>query len=315
VTTTGKILITAPYFMPVVERYRARLEGQGFALVIREVNERAEEHELLEVIGDVDGVICGDDRFTARVIAEAARLKVISKWGTGIDSIDQEACARRGIVVCRTPNAFTVPVSDSVLAYALAFVRNVATMDRAMKAGTWEKIPGRSLSECTVGVVGVGNIGSRVARLFHAFEATVLGNDIREISPEIVSAARLRMVALDELLAESDIVTLCCDLNPTSEHLIDAAALRQMKPTALLVNAARGPIVDEGALCAALADGSIAGAAMDVFEREPLPADSPLRNMDHVLLAPHNSNSSPTAWERVHESTVQNLLSVLASHD
>ena len=312
--TRGTILITAPYFMPVVERFRPRLEQSGHELLVLDVNERAEETDLLPIIGDVVGVICGDDRFTPRVLAAASRLKVISKWGTGIDSIDQDECKRRGVAVCNTPNAFTVPVADSVLGYALAFARNIASMDRAMKGGVWQKIPGFSLSECTVGIVGVGNIGRRVAKLVAAFDAELLGNDIVEIPQQVLSATGMQSVALEELLRRSDIVTVNCDLNPTSRHLINRETLALMKPTAFLINAARGPIVCEPDLCAALRDGVIAGAGLDVFEHEPLPPDSPLRAMDNVLLAPHNTNSSPTAWERVHENTVANLLRVLEDH-
>lgn len=307
----GKVLITAPYFFPVVERFRPRLEAAGLELVVRHVNERAEEEDLLEVIGDIDGVICGDDRFTPRVLAEAPKLRVISKWGTGIDSIDQEECKRRGVAVCNTPNAFTIPVADTVLGYALAFARNVASMDRAMKAGTWKKIPGFALSERTVGIIGVGNIGRRAAGLFSAFGARLLGRDIVDIPGEVLEKTGMRSVELDELLAESDIVSVNCDLNPTSQHLINRDTLAKMKNTAFLINTARGPIVCEPDLCDALANGVIGGAALDVFEDEPLPEGSPLRQMDNVLIAPHNSNSSPTAWERVHESTVANLLRVL----
>jgi len=307
----GKVLITAPYFLPVVDRFRERIEAAGHELVVHDVNERAEEAELLEVIGDIDGVICGDDRFTPRVLASAPNLKVISKWGTGIDSIDQDACAQHNVAVCNTPNAFTIPVADSVLAYALAFSRNIASMDRAMKAGTWKKIPGFALAEATVGIIGVGNIGRRVARLMSAFDADVLGNDIIDIPNDVLESTNMTSVSLDELLAKSDIVSVNCDLNPSSQHLINAKTLGMMKPTAFLINAARGPIVCEPDLVAALQAGTIAGAGLDVFEHEPLPDDSPLRGMDNVMIAPHNTNSSPTAWERVHESTVTNLLRVL----
>lgn len=310
-TDRGTILITAPYFMPVVERFRPRLEAAGFQLLVKDVEERAEEAELLEVIDQVDGVICGDDRFTPKVLAEAKRLKVISKWGTGIDSIDKDECTRLGIEVCRTPNAFTVPVADTVLGYALNWVRNLTAMDRAMKAGIWKKIPGRALSECTVGIIGVGDIGGRVARLFSAFGTTVLGTDIREIDPAVVEAGNVSMVELDTLLGNSDIVSVNCDLNATSEHLINESTLAKMRPGAFLINAARGPIVREPHLVAALQSGHLGGAALDVFEDEPLPQGSPLLSMDQVFIAPHNSNSSPTAWEAVHESTVSNLLRVL----
>ncbi len=312
-TRRPRILITAPYFMPVVERFRPRFEERGFELVVQDVEERAEEEDLLKVIGDIDGVICGDDRFTARVLDAAPHLKVISKWGTGIDSIDKEAAEARGIAVCRTPNAFTIPVADTVLGYALAFVRNIATMDVAMKGGTWKKIPGRALSECTVGIIGVGDIGRRVARLFSAFDATVLGTDIREIPADVIEDSGMEVVSLEALLARADIVSVNCDLNPTSHHIIRAETLALMKPTAFVINAARGPCHHEPDLVKALQDGVIAGAALDVFEDEPLPEGSPLRAMGNVLLAPHNSNSSPTAWERVHESTMKNLFDVLES--
>ncbi len=311
------VLLSAPYMLPFLDRFRPVLERYGLRLIVPEVHERMEEAELLEYAGQFDGAICGDDRYTARVLeACSPRLKVISKWGTGIDSIDTQAAARLGIKVYRTPNAFTLPVADSVLGYILAFARRQPWMDKAVKAGIWEKIPGRSLSECTLGIIGVGNIGKAVARRARAFGMTVLGNDIVEIDHVFVAEIGIRMTSLETLLAQSDFVSVNCDLNPTSYHLINARTLRLMRPHAVLINTARGPIVDEQALVEALQQGIIAGAALDVFEVEPLPLESPLRQMDNVMLAPHNSNSSPTAWERVHWNTIKNLLEGLGiPHD
>ena len=215
----------------------------------------------------------------------------------------------------RTPNAFTTPVADTVLAYLLAFVRRQPWMDAAMKRGQWEKIPGRALSECTLGVIGVGNIGKAVARRARAFGMKVLGADIVDIDHVFLSESGIHMTSLDALLSDSDFVSVNCDLNPTSHHLIDAQTLARMKPSAVLINTARGPIVDEPALVAALQSGQIAGAALDVFEHEPLPLDSPLLKMDNVMLAPHNANSSPAAWERVHWNTIRNLLEGLGMKD
>jgi D-3-phosphoglycerate dehydrogenase len=303
------ILFTAPYMIPFLERFRPVFEKYGLDLIVPEVQERMEEDQLLEYAGQFDGTICGDDRYSARVLeACAPRLKVISKWGTGVDSIDAGACSRLNIRLRRTPNAFTTPVADTVLGYMLAFARKGPWMDRAVKAGKWEKIPGRALSECVLGVIGVGNIGKAVTRRARAFGMKVLGTDIVEIDHVFVSETGIEMTSLDHLLANSDFVSLNCDLNPTSHHLINSGALAKMKPTAVLINTARGPIVDEPALVDALQKGRIAGAALDVFEREPLPAESPLRKMDNVLLAPHNSNSSPAAWERVHWNTIKNLI-------
>ncbi len=309
-----RVLITAPYFIPVLEEFREQMESEGIELVILPVPERAAEKDLLEVIEDIDGVICGDDRFTERVLARAARLKVISKWGTGIDSIDQEACARRGVEVRNSPDAFSVPVADTVLGYALAFTRRLPWMDREMKEGAWRKGEGTTLAECTFGIVGVGRIGRQVARRAAAFGSRLLGNDIVEIPAEVLTATGMESVGLEELLSASDIVSLNCDLNPFSRGLIDADRITLMKPTAILINTARGPVVDEEALVAALRSGRIAGAGLDVYEEEPLPADSPLRQLDNVLLAPHNANASPRARAGVHENTVANLLEVLRRH-
>ena len=307
------ILLSAPYMLPLLQRFQPVLERYGVRVLPASVQERLLEDDLLEFAGKIDGAICGDDFFTERVMeACSPRLKVISKWGTGIDAIDQQAAARLGIRICRTPNAFTLPVADTVLGYLLAFARRQPWMDRAMRAGTWAKLPGWSLSECTLGVVGVGNIGKAVLRRARAFGMGLLGNDIIEVAPDFLLENRVELVSLEELLAQSDFVSLNCDLNPTSFHLINRRTLALMKPGAILVNTARGPVVDQVALIEALQAGAIGGAALDVFEREPLAVDSPLLRLDNVMLAPHNANASPAAWERVHLNTIRNLLDGLA---
>jgi len=308
---TRKVLVSAPYMQLVIDRFRDLLEENDIELVIPPVTERLEEDELLEYVRDIDGAICGDDRFTKRVLQAAPKLKVISKWGTGIDSIDQEACRELGVAVRNTPNAFSEPVADTVMAYILSFARQVVRLDREMHRGMWEKLPGISLRECTLGVIGVGSVGKAVVRRAMAFGMQVLGNDIVDLPPEFLAETGIRMLSKEELLRDSDFVSLNCDLNPTSYHLIAERELSLMKPTAYLINTARGPIIEQPTLVKVLQAGQVAGAALDVFEVEPLPQDSPLRRMDNVLLAPHNANSSPDAWERVHHNTIRNLLEVL----
>jgi D-3-phosphoglycerate dehydrogenase len=307
------ILLSAPYMLAYLTRFRPVLERYGVELIFpTQVLERLEEEDILAYAGQFDGVICGDDRFSARVLqACAPRLKVISKWGTGIDSIDQLEATRLGIQVCRTPNAFTLPVADTVMGYILAFARRQPWMDRTMRAGRWEKLPGRSLSECSLGVIGVGNIGKAVLRRARAFGMRLLGNDILEIEPDFVLEVGVRMTSLEALLSQADFVSLNCDLNPTSYRLINRETLARMRPQAVLINTARGQVVDENDLIAALESGDIAGAALDVYEFEPLPASSPLLRMENVMLAPHNANSSPAAWERVHLNTIRNVLAGL----
>lgn len=306
------VLLTAPYMLPFLERFRPEFEKYDLDLIVPDVEERMEEADLLKYAGQFDGAVCGDDRYTARVIeACSPRLKVISKWGTGVDSIDAEACSRFNVILSRTPNAFTTPVADTVLGYMLAFARRGPWMDREMKNGKWEKIPGKALSELTLGIIGIGNIGKAVTRRAKAFGMKVLGTDIVDVDHVFVNESGIEMTDLHSLLSNSDFVSVNCDLNPTSHHLINAKTLSLMKNTAVLINTARGPIVEEPALVAALRSGQVGGAALDVFEYEPLPKDSPLLKMDNVMLAPHNSNSSPTAWERIHWNTIKNLVTGL----
>lgn len=303
------ILLSAPYMLPFIDRFKPVFDHYHIELLIPEVHERLEEEEIIAYAGQFDGAICGDDRYTARVLrACSPRLKVISKWGTGIDSIDRVACAELDIQLKNTLNAFTLPVADSVLGYILAFARQQPWMDRAIKAGEWKKIPGRSLSESTLGVIGVGNIGKAVLRRASAFGMTLLGNDIIPIPTDFLSEFKVSSVPLAELVRRADFVSVNCDLNPTSKHLVNKELLDLMKPTAVLINTARGPIVNENDLVNALMKKKIAGAALDVFEEEPVPVNSPLLKMDNVMLAPHNSNSSPAAWENVHWNTIRNLL-------
>jgi D-3-phosphoglycerate dehydrogenase / 2-oxoglutarate reductase len=309
------VLFSAPYMLPSLDRFRPVLERHGLELITPEVHERLDESRLLQYAGQFDGTICGDDQYTSAVLeACAPRLKVISKWGTGVDSIDAAACTRLGVKLCRTPNAFTLPVADTVMGYMLAFARRQPWMDAAMRVGIWDKIPGRALHECTLGIIGVGNIGKALARRARPFGMTILGTDIVEIDHVFIAETGIRMTSLDELLSASDFVSLNCDLNPTSHHLMNPRTLSLMRHEAVLINAARGSIVDEAALVSALQTGTIAGAALDVFEIEPLPEDSPLKKMENVLLAPHNANSSPSAWERVHWNTIRNLIEGLGMH-
>ncbi len=303
------ILFSAPYMLPFLDRFQPVLARYGMDLLTPQVHERLEEDAILKYAGQFDGTICGDDQYTRRVMeACLPRLRVISKWGTGIDLIDSQAASELGIKVCRTPNAFTLPVTDSVFGYMLAFARRLPWMDRDMKSGKWQKIPGRALHECTLGIIGVGTIGKVVARRARAFGMNILGNDIVDIDHVFIAETGIEMTSLDSLLSRSDFVSINCTLNPTSHHLINAHTLQVMQPHAILINTARGPIVEETALVAALQAGTIAGAALDVFEVEPPPSDSPLLTMDNVLLAPHNANSSPAAWERVHWNTIRNLV-------
>ena len=309
-----KVLLSVPYLLPVLEEYQPLFDKHDIELVITRTKECLTEKELLEIVSDIDGTICVDDHFTVRVLEAAPKLKVISKWGTGIDAIDLDAAKRLGIVVRNTPNAFTHGVADTTVGYMLMFARQLIQLDKDMKAGMWKKREAVALHECTVGVIGVGNTGKATLCRARAFGARLLGNDILPISQEFINETGMKIATKEEILRESDFVCLHCTLNPTSVKMIGEKELDMMKPTAYLINTARGPLVEEAALVSALQSKKIAGAALDVFEVEPLPENSKLRKFDNVFLAAHNANSSTAARDRINKVTVNNCLEELAKH-
>ena len=310
-----KILVTAPYFQNAYNRYELRMRDMGLEPVLPKVNERLSEQELLDMVKDVDGVISGDDQFTERVLKAAGKLKVISKWGTGIDSVDTEAAAQLGIAVRNTPGAFSDPVADTVFAFILAFSRALHLQDSDIRAGIWKKRTCFALRGLTLGIVGVGDCGSAVARRARGFGLNLLGNDIREIDRDVVEETGIHMSGLDELLARSDFVSMNCDLNPTSRQLMNADRFAAMKSGAYYITTCRGPVTVENALIEALQSRHIAGAGLDVFEDEPLADDSALRTVNNVLLCPHNANSDPATADRIHESTLAHLIEELEKQE
>ncbi len=306
-----RVMVSAPYMQLEIDRFREWFREHDIEIDVPPVKERLEEEDLLAVIEKYDGVICGDDRFTENVYKAAKKLKVISKWGTGIDSVHKEIAEKYGIVVCNTPDAFSHPVSDTVLGFMLSFSRSIIASDRLMKDGQWEKIPGKTLGEQVLGIIGCGNIGTRVAKKASAFGMKILAYDIKEIPKPIAEQYQIAQVSLDEVLGQADFVSTNCDLNESSYHILSTNEFKKMKNSAIVINTARGGVVDEVALIKALQKKEIAGCGLDVFEYEPLPIDSPLRHMDNVILSSHNSNSSPEYWGKVHKNTLNNLYQVL----
>jgi D-3-phosphoglycerate dehydrogenase len=303
-----KVLISAPRLQPVIGDYMHIFRENDIDVVLPEVKECLSEEELLGVMGDIDGAIAGDDKFTEKVLRSAPKLKIISKWGTGIDSMDREAAKKLGIVIRNIPGAFNEPVGDHVMAFVLAFARRIPWVNDQMHAGQWESVQCMSLMGKTIGVIGVQNTGKAVLQRARGFQMNLLGHDVAEMTREFLEETGVKMVDKKTLLSESDFVSLNCNLNPSSFHLMGKEEFALMKPTAYFINCARGPLVDEPALIGALEKKQIAGAGLDVFEQEPLPADSPLLKMKNVLLSPHNANSSFDHAKRVHEISIANLL-------
>lgn len=304
-----RALVLCLHLQRHLERYADTFERHGIEVVAPAVEQQMREAELLPIIGGFDGVIAGDDEFTSRVLeAGRPRLRIVSKWGIGVDGIDREAARRLGIEVTNTPDAFADEVADVVLGYLVLLTRRLHLMDRSVREGGWSKPQGTSLRGKRLGVVGVGSIGRAVVRRGQAIGMEVSGTDIGEIGEDFRRETGLAQKSLEDLLGSSDFVSLNCPLTPQTRHLIDRAALAHMQPGSFLINTGRGQLVDEVALVEALASGHLAGAALDVFEREPLAASSPLLGFEGVVLGTHNASNTLEAVLRVNELSIENLL-------
>jgi glyoxylate reductase len=255
---------------------------------------------------ELDGLLALlTDPVDADLLAAAPRLRAISNYAVGVDNVDLAAATERGIPVGNTPGVLTESTADLALALMLGIGRRIAEGDAYVRRGewrTWEPglLLGRDLRGATVGIVGFGRIGRAVARRCDGFGC------------EVLHTSRRGGVELGELLERSDFVTLHAPLTPETRDLIDAAGLRRMKPTAYLINTARGPMVDTGALARALHDGEIAGAALDVTDPEPLPGDHPLLDAPGLLIVPHIASATHATRERMADMAVDNLLAGLA---
>jgi D-3-phosphoglycerate dehydrogenase / 2-oxoglutarate reductase len=256
--------------------------------------------ELATALAEVDAVIVrSSTRITREVLARAVRLQVIGRAGVGVDNIDVAAATERGIAVLNAPAGNTISAAELTLALLLAVVRRVPAADRSMKAGEWRRtFSGTELFGKTLGLVGAGRIGGEVARRARAFGMGVIIHD-PFLTEERALALQAQRVALDELLRTADVVSIHVPLTESTTGLIGEPELRLMKPGAYLVNAARGGVLDEAALYRVLKDGHLAGAALDVYEREPVPQDHPLRTLENVVLTPHLGAATAEAQQNV----------------
>src|SRR5438309_9106357 len=245
-------------------------------------------------------IVRSETRVTVDLMNRAPHLKLIARAGIGVDTIDVHAATRRGVAVMNAPGANTVSAAEHALGLLLALVRHIPWAADAMRRGDWDRkrFEGTELRGKTIGVVGLGRIGGHVTQLARAFGMTVVGHD-PYVTPERAAELQVRLLPLEQLLQAADVVTLHVALTDQTRHLINAQRLALMKPKAVLLNTARGELVDEAALVEAVTLQRIAGAAIDVFAQEPLPADAPLRKLDHVILTPHLAASTAEAQERV----------------
>jgi len=271
---------------------------------------------ILREVADCEGLLCLlTDPVDAEVIAAGKRLRVISQYAVGVDNVDLEAATARSIPVGHTPGVLTKAVADMALALLMAAARRIPEGIEKVRAGewrTWEPLGllGADVWEATLGIAGMGRIGTAVARRARGFAMRVLYHD-RVRKPELEAELGLEYAALDDLLTQADFVSLHCPLTPETHHLIGEQELRRMKPTAILINTARGPVVDTDALVRALREGWIAAAALDVTDPEPLPPDHPLLVLPNCIVVPHIASATVTARERMAVMAAENLLAGL----
>jgi D-3-phosphoglycerate dehydrogenase len=270
--------------------------------------------DLLAALPDYDALIVRSQvQVDAAALTAGSRLRVVGRAGVGVDNIDVAAATGAGIAVVNAPTANTLAAAEHTMALILALARRVAAADASVRRGEWRRADfmGTELGGKTLGIVGLGRVGLAVADRAQAFTMNLLGSD-PVVSAEAAATYGVRLVEVDELLAESDVVTLHVPLVAATRGLLDAARLARMKRGALLVNVARGGVVDEAALAQALVSGQLGGAAIDVFEHEPIVADSPLLSAPNTVLTPHLGASTAEAQARASLEVVEGVLDVLA---
>ena len=304
---TSIVLVTWPDYDVTDPAVGGALTAAGLELRLAPKLGARTPDELAGLLPGAMGAIVSTDPFTADVLRAAADLRVIARVGVGVDSIDLDAASERGVQVATTPGANEHAVADHAVGLMMALLRRIPQLDRHVRTGGWHRTgvhTPRQLTGATVGLVGYGHIGRRVAARLRGFDVELLIHD-----PALAAGGPDTSIALDELLRRSDVVSLHCPLTASTRHLIDAHALGLMRPDAILVNTSRGGVVDEPALVAALRAGSIAGAALDVFEGEP-PAGSPLLELDNVVVSPHNGGLSTTSVTEMTRRATQAVLDV-----
>ena len=302
---THTILVSNIMMLRDQTRFAKIFAEHNLEVIFPKVGQFLSEAELLQYAGKIDAIVAGDDQITRKFLEAALpRLKVISKWGTGIDSIDLAAAKELGVPVYNSPAAFSDAVADVALGYIIDLCRHISFIDQEVRKGNWPKPTGYTLRNKILGIIGFGAIGQAIAMRAKAFGMQIIYYDIK--ANDNISQAKL--ASQTELLKSSDVICLACNLNQDNFHLINKETLSKTKEGAKIVNVARGPLINETDLITALENEKISGAALDVFEQEPLNQNSALLKFNNVILGSHNANNAFEANEYVHQNTIKNLL-------
>ncbi len=309
-----RILLTTTSFQDTPGPHHELLETAGYEIV----RERGPlpESRMLELAGEVDGFLCGDDAITRAVIENALpRLRVISKYGIGLDKVDVDAATEKGVPVTFCPGVNHTTVAEHTIGLLLAVYRHIVTECNHVRSGEWKRLTGHDLMGKTIGIVGMGRIGKEVAVRARAFGMTLQGFDPYWDDDFAKKHKVRRAGSLEEIFKTAEVISLHTNLTDETRHMIDAGALNLMKKEAVLLNCARGELVDGEALAAALNDGRIAGYGADVLEREPPPADHPLLSCESAVITPHIGSRTYESVVRQATMAVENLIAVLSGKE
>lgn len=305
------VLVTCPPMLGQIDLFMDFAAQQGLKLHPAKVTQTLSEAELIELLPNYDGWIIGDDPATRQVFtaAQSGRLTAAVKWGIGVDNVDFAACKDLGIPITNTPMMFGAEVADVGVGYVIGLARQLFLIDRSVRDGGWPKPAGISLGGKVAGVVGLGDIGRSLCSRLQALGMTVVAYD-----PGVegdAGLAGLQRAAWPARVEDLDFLVFTCALNDKNRHMLNADVLAQCKDGIRVVNVARGPLIDEAALIDALQSGKVHSAALDVFEQEPLPMDSPLRGMERCIFGTHNGSNTVDAVIRASHESIRHLAGFL----
>ncbi len=309
-----RVLVTATSFGASDPHLRAELEAQVGEVIYNPAGRPLSSAELAELLPGCDGLIAGLDRIDRAALAHADRLRVIARYGVGLDNVDLAAARERGIVVTSTPGANAGAVAELTIALMLALARSLPASSAAVKAGEWPRVSGVALEGKTVGLLGLGAIGRGVARRLAGFGCHLIAHDP---APDhaFAAAQHVELAPLQEVIARADFLSLHVPLLPETRGMVDRAFLSHMKRGAFLINTARGELIDEGALLEALQSGHLRGAGLDTFRQEPPGADHPLLALPQVIATPHSGSHADSATSAMGRAALDDCLAVLAGRE
>jgi len=303
-----KILITWHYLLPLKTKYKKLFKKNDIIYDIWSVNPSLNESQLIKVIHKYDGIICGDDEITKKVIDKAEKLKIISKWGTGLNSIDVTYAKKKGIKVYNSPKAFVESVTVYAIGMLINLSRGLFKIDTLVKKSKWEKYSGIELKGKNLGIIGFGNIGKNIAKVGNSFGMNILINDIDKKLKTNVLKNKYSFISKNQVLKKSDFLILATDLNERSFHLLSFREFDIIKNNLILINISRGPIINEAALIKKIKKNQIGGIGLDVFENEPLQRKHIFKKFNNSILSSHNAFNTKEAVYRTNDDCVLSLI-------